>query len=98
MMKKLIKPAQILMMALILALPIGGGVSDVQAQSCLSNSQANAVVSSGQAKSLAQVKRQALRGGGKIVGAKLCRRGNGYVYVISVKVNNMVKNVTVNAS
>lgn len=69
------------------------------AQACLSNAQANAAVRSGAAKSLAQVKGRATRGGGKIVSAKLCRQGGGFVYVISVlKSNGQVSNVTVNAN
>lgn len=69
------------------------------AQACLSNAQANKAVRSGAAKSLAQVKGSATRGGGKIVSAKLCRQGGGFVYVISVlKSNGQVSNVTVRAN
>lgn len=74
-------------------------MSGAYAQSCLSNAQANKAVRSGAAKSLAQVKGGATRGGGKIVSAKLCRQGGGFVYVISVlKSNGQVSNVTVRAN
>ncbi len=62
---------------------------------CLSQAEARQVVASGQAKSLGSVAGQA---GGEIVKAQLCRRGGGYVYVLSVLKNGKVTNVTVNAS
>lgn len=91
---------------LAISLMLGGSVSvaplhisDAHAQSCLSNAAARDAVRSGSAKSLAQVKRQATRGGGKIVSAQLCKRGGGFVYVISVlKSNGQVSNVTVSAN
>ncbi|MEP3049657.1 MAG: hypothetical protein ABJL55_17535 [Roseibium sp.] len=62
---------------------------------CLSQGEARQAVASGQAKSLGSVAGQA---GGEIVKAELCRRGGGYVYVLSVLKNGKVTTVTVNAS
>lgn len=91
---------------LAISLMLGGSFSlapvhidDAHAQSCLSNAAARDAVRSGSAKSLSQVKKQATRGGGKIVSAQLCKRGGGFVYVISVlKSNGQVSNVTVSAN
>lgn len=72
--------------------------SAAHAQSCLSNAQARQAVRSGEARPLAQIRRQALRNGGRIVNAQLCRSGRGLVYVISVlQPNGQVANLTVPA-
>lgn len=91
---------------LAVSLMLGGSISvapihvtDAYAQSCLSNAAARDAVRSGSAKSLSQVKSKATRGGGKIVSAQLCKRGGGFIYVISVlKSNGQVSNVTVSAN
>lgn len=94
---------KILTLSLVLSMAPAAFPDDMSgvayAQSCLSNAQANQAVRSGAAKPLSQVKGAATRGGGKIVSAKLCRQGGGFVYVISVlKSNGQVTNVTVRAN
>jgi uncharacterized membrane protein YkoI len=61
------------------------GWAEESVGACLSNEQRRAVVASGQVMRLAQAIRTAhIRRGGDVIKARLCKRGDGYVYVLTL--------------
>ncbi|WP_208983526.1 PepSY domain-containing protein [Pannonibacter carbonis] len=78
---------------LVLALVVASGFSANAA--CLSQSEAQQVVASGNAQSLGSV---AASVQGEIVRAQLCEEGGRYVYQLSVLKNGQVTTVVVDAS
>ncbi|AEV36982.1 hypothetical protein PSE_2474 [Pseudovibrio sp. FO-BEG1] len=78
-------------MALALATAVFTWSAPAQA-ACLSSSQTRQAVASGQARPLGS-----LRVNGQILSAKLCERGGGLVYVLSVLNNGNVSQVTLDA-
>lgn len=62
---------------------------------CLSQGEAQQVVSSGKAAPLGSLRNKVQ---GDILTADLCQQGGGYVYVLTVKNGGKVTKVTINAS
>ena len=90
--------ALLLAAALFLVGPAGVGTAPAFAQSCLSQGEARAAVSSGQAAPLSNFV-GGLRSMGQVVSSCLARRGGRLVYVVSiVKSNGQVTNVVMDAT
>jgi hypothetical protein len=91
-------PALALGAALLAAGPTGLGPTDALAQGCLSQAEARAAVSSGQAAPFSAFS-GSLRSMGQVVSSCLAQQGGGYVYVVKiVQPNGQVISQTIRAN
>lgn len=80
------------------AMLLGGAGAGASEADCLSRAERRAVLSSGKAISLAQAIRAIKPPRGEVVDARLCKRGTGHVYLLTLLARDgKVTQVTVDA-